>query len=221
MKAGTTDRTIEEAVMLELDWDPEVNAGHVAVSAKDGAVVLTGYTPSYAERRAAVRAAERVYGVRAVADELAVKLADASVCSDAEVAETISRQLQANTVVPDTVKVEVRDGHVTLRGSVEFSHQRDAAERPIDLVRGVYGVRNLIAIKPPRKAKAGEIERRVHEAIGRMADLDARSIGVAVRNGTVHLHGHVHSLAERRTAERAAASAPGVRQVNNDIDVTP
>ncbi len=221
MKPGTTDKTIEDAVMRELEWDPEVSAAHIAVSAKDGAVVLTGRVSSYAERVAAVRAAERIYGVRAVADETEVKLADASVSSDAEIAETISRQLQANTSLPDTVKVEVRNGHVTLRGAVEWSYQRDAAERPIELVRGVYAVNNEITIKPRVKASGRVVEERVHEAIGRMADLDARSIGVSVRSGTVHLQGHVHSLAEWRTAERAAASAPGVRKVNNDIDVTP
>jgi osmotically-inducible protein OsmY len=221
MKPGTTDKTIEDAVMRELEWDPEVSAAHIAVSAKDGAVLISGHVSSYSERLAAVRAAERIYGVRAVADETEVKLADASVSSDAEIAETISRQLRANANVPDTVKVEVRHGHVTLRGAVEWSYQRDAAERPIELVRGVYTVKNEITIKPREKASGRVVEERVHEAIGRMADLDARSIGVAVRRGTVHLQGHVHSLAERRTAERAAASAPGVRKVNNDIEVTP
>ena len=221
MKPGTTDKTIEAAVMRELEWDPEVSAAHIAVSAKDGAVVLAGHVSSYVERMAAVRAAERIYGVQAAADETEVKLADASVSGDAEIAETISRQLQANRSVPDTVKVEVRNGYVTLRGTVEWSYQREAAERPLELVRGVCSVKNEITIKPRVKARGADVERLVHEAIGRMADLDAPSIGVAVRNGTVHLQGHVHSLAERRTAERAASSAPGVRRVNNDIAVTP
>jgi osmotically-inducible protein OsmY len=221
MKAGTTDKTIEDAVMQELDWDPEVTATHFGVSAKDGAIVLTGRVSSYGQRVAAVRAAERIYGVRAVADEIEVELPGASVCQDAEIVETVLRQLRANTRVPDTVKVEVRDGLVTLRGTVEWSYQRDAAERPIELVRGVHAVTNLIKIKPRAKPRAADIERRVHAAIGRMADLDARSIGVTVRNGAVHLEGHVHSVAERRIAERAAAAAPGVRKVNNEITVTP
>lgn len=131
------------------------------------------------------------------------------------------RQLRSNPVVPDTVKSEVHNGDVTLRGTVEWSYQRDAAERPVNHLRGVYAVKNLITIKTRLKPKAADIEQRIHEAIGRMADLDARAIGVAVRNGTVHLQGHVHSLAERRMAEYAAASAPGVRKVKNDITVTP
>lgn len=221
MKAGTTDNTIEDSVMRELDWDPEVNAAHIAVSAKDGTIVLTGTVPSYAERLGAVRAAERIYGVRAVADKIEVKLPGASRGRDAEIAETIARQLRANSHVPDTVKTEVRDGHVTLRGRVEWSYERDAALRPIECVRGVLAVTNLITIKPRAESNGPDTERVVHEAIGRMADLDARSIGVSVKDGTVHLEGHVHSLAERQLAERAAASAPGVKKVNNDIVVTP
>ena len=110
LTTGTTDKTIEDAVRHELEWDPEVRAAHIAVSARDGAVVLAGNVSSYAERTAAVRAAERIYGVRAVADQIEVKLPGGSVGDDAEIAETILRQLRANTLVPDTVKVEVRNG---------------------------------------------------------------------------------------------------------------
>jgi osmotically-inducible protein OsmY len=221
MKTGTTDKTVEEAVRRELDWDPKVSADHVGVSAKDGAIVLMGCISSNAERLAAVRAAERVYGVRTVADDTTVELSDANVIGDAEIAETIARQLQWNTVVPDTVEADVRNGFVTLRGTVEWSYQREAAERPINLVRGIYLVTNLITVEPRDEAGAEDLEEQVHEAIGRMADLDARSIGVTASGGTVHLEGSVHSLADRRIAEHAAAAAPGVREVKNDIAVTP
>ena len=221
MKPGTTDKMIEEAVRRELEWDPAVGATHIDVTTRDGAVVLTGNVPTYGERLAAVTAAERIYGVRAVADDIEVKLPGTSAGADAEVAETISRQLQANTRVPDTVQVEVRHGFVTLRGTVEWSYQRDAAEWPIQLVGGVCSVTNRITIKPRVKSSAADIERDVHDAIGRLADLDARSIGVSVRGGTVRLDGHVHSPRERRIAERAAASAPGVKKVTNDLVVTP
>lgn len=221
MKSGTADRTIEESVIRELEWDPRVTAGGIGVSAKDGAVVLSGLVDSYAERVSAVRAAERIYGVRAVADELEVKPATPRDGSDAEIAETIARQLACNSVVPDTVAAEVREGYVTLRGTVEWSHQREAAERPLEQLCGVFGVRNEITLKAPDKPKAADLEEQIHRAIARMADLDARSIGVNVRNGTVHLDGNVHSLAERRIAEEAAASAGGVKKVKNDITVTP
>jgi osmotically-inducible protein OsmY len=221
MKPGTTDKSIEESVMRELEWDPRVRSARIGVSAKDGAIVLAGHVDSYAERLAAVRAAERVYGVRAVADELKVRPDTPRAGSDEEIAETIARQLAHNSVVPDTVEAEVRDGFVTLRGTVEWSHQRDAAERPLEQMCGVYEVTNEIKVNGSAKPKADDIEEQVHQAIARMADLDARSIGVNVRNGTVHLHGNVHSLAERRIAEEAAASAHGVKKVKNEIDVTP
>jgi osmotically-inducible protein OsmY len=156
-----------------------------------------------------------------VADEIKVELPEANVIGDAEIAATIARQLQWNTVVPDTVEADVRNGFVTLRGTVEWSYQREAAERPINLVRGIYLVTNLITVEPRSELAAEDLEQRVHEAIARMADLDARSIGVAASDGTIHLQGSVHSLADRRIAEHAAASAPGVREVKNDIAVTP
>ena len=221
MKPETTDKTIEEAVRRELEWDPAVSATHIDVTARDGAVALTGNVPTYAERLAAVAAAERIYGVRAVADDIEVRLSGASAGSDAELAETISRQLRANTRVPDTVQVEVRHGFVTLRGTVEWSYQSDAAERPLEFTEGICAVTNLITIKPRVKSKKTDIEWAVHEALGRLADLDARAIGVTANSGTVRLDGHCRSAAERRLAEQAAASAPGVKKVANDIVVAP
>lgn len=111
----------------------------------------------------------------------------------------------------------MRHGFVTLRGTVEWSYQRNAAERPLELVAGVCSVTNLITVKPRVKSKAADIGTDVHEVIGRLADLDARSVGVSVRNRSVRLDGHVHNATERRHAERAALSAPGVKQVMNAI----
>ncbi len=148
MKTTTTNATVEEAVRRELQWDPKVCANHLGVIAQDGAIVLTGFAPSNAERIAAVMAAERVYGVRTVADEITVELPEANVVGDAAIAETIARQLAWNTLVPETVEADVRNGFVTLRGTVESNDQRDEAERPINHVRGVYLVTNLITVEP-------------------------------------------------------------------------
>jgi osmotically-inducible protein OsmY len=142
------DQLIEAAVMAQLEDDPRVGAPHIGVSAYDGAVTLTGQVGAYPERLAVVRAAERVPGVRAVADEIAVKLPGSSHEDDAAIAEHISRQLAWNVLVPDTVAAEVRRGHVTLRGTVPFTYQRHEAERPVELVRGVCSVTNLISIEP-------------------------------------------------------------------------
>ena len=215
----TSDKGLQEAVMRELEWDPMVDESHVGVFVKDGAVTLTGHVSSYSEKWSAVRAAERVHGVRAVADEIEVKLPSSSVRDDSDIAEAIARSLRWNTLVPDTVEAEVRNGVVTLRGEVEWNYQRKEAERAIRNITGVKGVTDLITIKP--KLKSTEIEQRIMDALRRSAELDARQITVITRNGTVELHGQVHSLHEKKIAGEAAASAPGVAYVENDLVVMP
>ncbi len=220
MKTLTSDKTMRDSVTRELEWDPMLDADRIGVSAKDGAIVLSGHVPAYAHKRAAVRAAERVYGVRAVADEIEVKLSGSSVRDDADIAEEITRLMKWNMAIPDAVKAEASRGIVTLRGEVEWGYQRSEAERAIRYLGGVRSVNNQITIKP-HSPKPADVEDRVSEAIERMADLDARSVWVTTSNGTVHLHGHVHSFAERRIAKRAAESAPGVAKVENYVYVTP
>jgi osmotically-inducible protein OsmY len=215
------DKDLQAAVIRELEWDPRIDAAHIGVSAKEGAVTLTGHVLSYPEKLAAVRAAERVYGVKAVADEIQVKLPGSSRRDDSTLAEEIARELSWNSLVPDTVDAEVRNGFVTLRGEVAWSFERDAAERAVRNVFGVTGVSNLIAVKPRVKPKPSDVEHRVAEAIQRMADLDSRSIWASTTNGTVHLHGTVHTFYEKRLAENAAKSAPGVAEVDNEISVVP
>jgi osmotically-inducible protein OsmY len=216
-----SDKSLQEAVMKELEWDPKVDPAHIGVSVKDGAVTLSGHVSSFAEKMAALRAAERVYGVKAVADELEIRLPGSSVRDDTDIAEHIAKALRWNTLVPDSVNAEVRDGHVTLRGEVEWMYQREAAEREVRDVTGVKSVINIISIKPRFKVMPSEIEQRVEEAIKRNADLDASSIWATTSNGVVHLHGHVHSVWEKKIAEEAAASAPGVEEVDNEIMVAP
>jgi osmotically-inducible protein OsmY len=214
------DKTLQQAVMDELKWVPDVNEAHIGVAVKDGAVTLTGHVSSYSEKYAAVRAAERVYGVRAVADEIEVELPGSSRRDDADIAEAIAQHLRWNTIVPETVDVEVRNGYVTLRGEVEWDFQREAAERVVRDITGVRGVVNLIAVANP-KVKPSDVKVRIREAIERAAALDASKITVSTDNGTVHLKGTVHSLFEKRVAESAAKSAPGVQEVVDEIEVVP
>jgi osmotically-inducible protein OsmY len=215
------DKKLQQAVMRELRWNPEVNAAHIGVSAKDGAVTLTGHVSSYAEKRAAVEAAERVYGVKAVADELEVRIPGAIPRDDTDIAEEVAQALRRSILVPKTVEAEVRNGFITLRGEVKWAYQRRAAERAVRDLRGVRGVANLVTVKPRAKPKPEQVEKRIEEAIQRSASLDARSVWVTTTNGTVHLHGHVHSLWEKKAAEEAAEAAPGVSKVENHILVTP
>lgn len=218
-KTVMSDLALKDAVMTELEWDPRVNPAGIGVSARDGAIALTGHVASFAEKWAAVRAAERVYGVKAVADDIDVTLSASVEHKDAEIAAEIARQRSWSTLIPNSVTAEVAKGHVTLHGNVEWSYQRAEAERAVRHLWGVRGVTNSITVEPRVEPDAADVARRVEEAIERMADLDARSIWVTTSGGTVHLHGHVHSLAERRIAAQAAESAPGVTTVENDLDV--
>jgi osmotically-inducible protein OsmY len=213
-----SDADLGDSVLAELDWDPSVDDSMLHVAAKDGAVSLHGSVTSYGQRRAAVRAAERVRGVKAVADDIEVVLADAIQRKDSEIAAEIAHDRQWNTAIPDSVKAEVRNGEVTLRGSVAWSYQRDDAAHAVGHLAGVRAVSNLVEVEPGHEeADAGDIEQRIHEAIGRMADVDAASISVTKNDAVVHLEGSVGSLAERRVAQRVAESAPGVARVENDI----
>jgi osmotically-inducible protein OsmY len=217
----TDDQDLQRQVMKELEWDPQVSAAHIGVAVTNGAVTLTGHVSTYSEKLAAVRAAERVYGVKAVADEIEVRLPGTGIRDDSDIAEAIAGVLRWNNLVPDTVEAEVRHGFVTLKGEVDWSYQREAAEKAVRDVKGVRGVSNLIAVKPRKAPKPEDIEQRIADAIRRTADLDARRVWVTTSNGTVHLHGTVHSLYEKRIAEQAAAAAPGVEEVDNEIVVVP
>jgi osmotically-inducible protein OsmY len=213
------DKALQDAVIEELEWDPEINSAHIGVAAKDGAVTLSGHVSNYAEKWAAVKAAERVAGVVAVADEIEVRLPSSSMRDDSDIAESIARALRSHVSVPDTVDAEVRHGFVTLRGEVDWSYQREAAERVARTTLGVKGVSNLITLKA--KVKPALIEQRIADAIKRMASLDANQITVTATDGTVHLRGRVHSWYEKRLAEQEAKAAPGVSKVDNQITVVP
>ena len=221
MKTSTTDNALGDAVRSELEWDPKVDQTHIGVAAADGAVTLTGYVRSYAQERAAVLAAERIHGVRAVADELEVRLPQPLKRNDTEIAEEISRQGEWNTQIPAAVRAEVKDGAVTLHGEVEWAFQRDQTERAIRHLAGVRSVTNSITVKPSVEAESGEIKESVEKAIERQANIDAHSISVTTEGSTVRLSGHVRSLAESRAAVKAAEAAPGVTLVKNELAVRP
>jgi VCBS repeat-containing protein len=221
MKTSTSDNALGDAVRSELEWDPKVDQTHIGVAAADGAVTLTGYVKSYAQEQAAVRAAERIHGVRAVADELEVRLPQPHKRNDTEIAEEIARQGESNTLIPPAVRAEVKDGAVTLRGEVEWAFQRDDAEEAIRHLAGVRSVTNSITVKPSDKAESGEVKERVENAIERQANIDAHGISVTTEGTTVRLSGRVRSLAESRAAVKAAEAAPGVTLVKNDLEVRP
>jgi osmotically-inducible protein OsmY len=217
----SSDKELRDAVLEALDKDQHVDATHVGVVAADGAVTLSGFVRSPAEEQAAVRTAERVQGAGAVADELEVRLQASPARTDAELAAEIARVRHWYPLIPASVTVHVKDRHVTLHGEVESDAQRREAEHIFGELRGVRGVENRISVRAHPQPHHRDIEERIDNAIRGTADTDARSIRATVEGGTVRLQGKVHSLEERRLAEDAAESTPGVTVVVNDIAVEP
>jgi osmotically-inducible protein OsmY len=215
MKPAVSDKILRDAVMKELEDDPEVVAKNIWVTAIDGAIALGGHVMTIHEKHVAVRAAERVDAVRAVADDIEIRPPSLHERADDEIAEEIAHLRGWGAQIPDSVAVQVRNGRVILHGQVESASQRDAAESAVRQLTGVHVVDNLIKVKPQTEPAAADVERRVQEAIARMADLHARSIRV-----TMHLDGLVPSLAALQTALRAAESASGVTAVESEIVVT-
>jgi osmotically-inducible protein OsmY len=136
-----SDTEIREDVIRELDWDPQVgDPDAIGVAVKDGAVVLTGHAPTYADKLAAARAVARVYGVRAVADDVEVRLSGEP-RDDADIARAIAHVLESNTQIPEgKVRARVQGGWVRVQGQVEYDYQRREVVRMVRHVRGVIGI---------------------------------------------------------------------------------
>jgi len=215
-----SDTEIREDVIRELQWDPRVrDPDAIGVAVKDGAVVLTGHASTYAEKLAAARAGARVYGVRAVADDVEVRLSGEPM-DDEDIARAIAHVLESNTQIPEGDAIaRVQSGWVSLDGQVEYDFQRREVERMVRHVRGVIGITNDITVSPPVSAE--RVQAEIEEAFKREAEVDARHIRVEVSEHTATLYGHVHSLHEATAAAAAAAAAPGVAKVESRVRVSP
>ena len=212
-----TDLRLRNFVVRELDWDPDVDASAIGVSAHYGVVTLTGFVDTYAGKLAAERVAKRMRGVRAVANDITVRLAVDR--TDADIAADAAAALKLQTTAADKVQIAVHHGHVGLTGTVEWFTQREAAAAAVHHVPGVRGVVNYIEVAS--KPAFRDVHRRIVSALHRNADLDARNLRVDVAGDVVTLTGTVGSWLQRDAAERGAASAPGIRRVQNQIVVAP
>jgi osmotically-inducible protein OsmY len=215
-----TDAQLKDDVIEELRWDPQISdADAIGVGVKDGAVILSGHVPSYAEKLAAAQAAERVNGVKAVANDLKVELPGAP-RDDVDIAEAIAHVLEWNVQVPeDRVHATVEHGWVRLEGDVDHDHQRREVERMARHVRGVTGLLNNITVRPT--ANPAQVQTLIEEMFKRQAEADAVHIRVEVSDHTARLYGQVHSLQEANAAVAAAASAPGVASVQSHLVIAP
>ena len=215
-----SDNEIERDVRDELKWDPDLDATNIAISVKDGVVTLAGFTKSYTDRLEAELAAKRVAGVRAVANDIEVRLPAIDQRPDPDIARDAVASLKSELPIShDRIKVIVKDGWITLEGAVEWQYQKTTAETVVRKVKGVKGVTNVITVKP--KVEPSELKRKIQEAFKRNAEVDADRITVEAHGSEVVLKGTVRSWIEREEAERVAWSAPGITHVEDRIVVSP
>jgi osmotically-inducible protein OsmY len=212
------DQKVQRDVMDQMKWDIGDYSTQIGVAVKDGVVTLSGHVPSFWAKWAAERAVKRVLGVRAVAEEIEVRLPGSDQRTDTDLARAAENMLDWNTLVPkNRVTIMVEDGTITLEGAVDSWSQKVAAEKAINSLTGVKAINNRIKVKPVVEPK--EVERDIENAFTRHAQLDARRITVECHGDRVVLSGSVHTWAEREEAQEAAWAAPGVASVENNITV--
>ncbi len=214
-----TDQEIRDDILAEIDWEPRVESTDIGVTVKDGAVTLTGTVSSYAEKIAAEDAARRVKGVRAIAEEIRVKLRSDTTVDDEQIAERIASLYKWNSSLAENeIKAEVRTGYVTLTGSVDWNYQRDLAKNLVAGVKGVSAVSNLINVKA--RVLPTDVTRAITRALHRNADIEASHVKVNVDGGRVTLKGDVKAWYERKIVEDAVWAAPGVTEVVDNLRIS-
>jgi osmotically-inducible protein OsmY len=212
------DFSIKSLVDEELAWEPSLDAANIGVGVKDGVVTLMGHVDSYSEKLAAERAAQRVRGVRAIAEDLEVRFSGHVPSNDDEIALRAANVIDWDSSIPDgEVKIKVENGYVTLSGEVDWRYQANRARDHAAALSGVRGVTNLISVKP--HVTPGDVKQRIEKALTRSAEIEAKAIKVKVLGGQVTLEGEVDAWHDRDVARQAAWAAPGVKSVVDHIRI--
>jgi len=218
MSISKVDKDMRQEVLDALDWEASITSGDIGVGVSSGVVTLTGYVPTFAQKRTAERTALRVSGVKGIANDLVVKLPKKKERTDTDIAKAAVRAIRWHTELPqDTISVQVRDGWVTLEGTVDWNYQRERAADVVRPLTGLRGLTNTLTVAP--RATSSDIRDRIRNALEREVNREAQNLVIEIDGDTVRLSGVVHSWIERRNAERAAWSAPGITDVVNDLEV--
>ena len=213
-----SDQELQAKVLAELRWEPSVNAAHIGVTAKNGVVTLSGHVTGYLEKQGAERCATRVNGVKAVAEEIEVRLSLDTRRSDEDIATAVLSRLSWSSSVPtDSVKVKVEKGWITLTGQVSEYYQKIAAEMDVRGLHGVTGISNKMTIKP--RVDTVNVSEEIRSALNRSWFFGPKTVSVSAEGGKITLSGTVHSLHDRRLASAIAWSAPGAIAVDNELAI--
>jgi osmotically-inducible protein OsmY len=214
----SSDNELRDDVLAELDWDPSVTAAHIGVTARDGVVMLSGHVQRFAEKQAAEAAVRRVKGVKAVAEEIVVKLPDGIHRGDDDIAQAARARLDWNSTLPsDAIEITVQNGWITLSGEVGWGFEHDAAAQDVRRLWGVVGVTNNIKVKARVNTYnlTSDIIRALHRSW-----LDPKGVKVTTDGGRVTLTGYVDSWTDRALAGSTAWAAPGATDVENHLIIS-
>lgn len=214
------DKQLRQNVIDELNFEPSIHSADIGAAAESGVVTLSGHVPSYAQKLAAERAVWRVKGVKAIAQEIQVRIPGDMKHNDDEIAQRAVNILAWSALVPrESVRVKVQNGMVMLTGQLDWNYQRKAAEADVRKLSGVTGLINDITLKPA--VQAVDVKQRITDALRRHAEVEASHVQISVRDGgTVSLEGEVDTWDELQAVVNAAWSAPGVQAVNDQLRIS-
>ncbi|WP_448724592.1 BON domain-containing protein [Pseudomonas farris] len=211
-----SDLSLRQHILEELEFQPDIDAANIGVTVDNGVVTLSGHVKSYAQKINAERAVKSITGVRALAEEIQVRLEkNAGTADDTIAARALNIIAWSSDVPEEDIEITVQNGWVTLEGEVDWQYQKETVERAVHKLSGVVGIDNRLTLRA--RVDTVDVQQRIEDALKRNAEVDAKGIHVKVEGDVVRLEGRVHLWRERKIAERAAWSVPGVRQVENHL----